>query len=79
MLSYEIGLKKPGEKIYQVTLDKLGVSPQAAIVIDDEPSYLPSAELMGIKTILFKDAQKLNDELIKLGVLKFPPKQTQDI
>jgi putative hydrolase of the HAD superfamily len=45
------GLRKPDPRIYTLTCDRLGVSPQACIFLDDIGSNLKTAREMGIATI----------------------------
>lgn len=66
ILSYEVGCRKPENKIYQIALKKLKVKPNECILIDNNRSKLLPARKLGIKTILFKSANQLKKELNKL-------------
>ena len=59
VLSCEAGLLKPNEKIYRLTLKKLGVESSEAIFIDDDQSYVRGAEKVGIKSINFNNPKQL--------------------
>ncbi len=45
------GLRKPDPKIYSITCERLGVTPQACVFLDDIGSNLKTAREMGITTI----------------------------
>lgn len=68
VLSNEVGFRKPGPEIYQITLDKLGVKPEEAIFIDDLPENISTAEKLGIKGILFTNSRQLRKQLLQLNV-----------
>lgn len=64
------GVCKPHMKIYALLLNKLkGILPNQIIFVDNKEEYLVPARKFGIKTILFKNANQLTDELKKLGVM----------
>ena len=62
--SCEEGAAKPEEKIYRIALEKLNVEPEEAVFIDDKQEHINGAEKLGIKTILFKNAEQLARDLI---------------
>jgi putative hydrolase of the HAD superfamily len=49
-LSHEMGLRKPGEAIYQSVLQTLGAKPEACLFFDDLKENLLGAEKVGIQT-----------------------------
>ncbi len=49
-----VGARKPEPKIYEVTLERLGVSAKQALFIDDIEVNCAAAERLGIKTVHFK-------------------------
>jgi epoxide hydrolase-like predicted phosphatase len=69
VLSYEVKAVKPEPDIYQIALGRSGLEPFETIFIDDREENVLAAEALGIKGILFKDAQKLKTDLKNLGVL----------
>ena len=69
--SFKVHLLKPDPKIFILTLESLKVNPYQAVYIDDKEKHLKGAEKLGIKTILFKNAQDLEKEL-KAFALKIP-------
>lgn len=66
--SFEAGVSKPDKKAYLRILKKLKAKPDECIFIDDNPRNLPPAEALGIKTILFKNANQLRKDLIPFGI-----------
>lgn len=60
ILSFEVGTKKPEERIYQVGVEKLaekGISPKECVYIDDVAKYLEPAASLGMKTIHFRNGE----------------------
>jgi putative hydrolase of the HAD superfamily len=67
--SGEEGVAKPDPAIFQLTLDRLGVEPGAAVFIDDSPGHVAAARDLGIHAIHFTTAPVLVDALSELGIL----------
>lgn len=67
--SHEVKAIKPDPRIYEFALNKAGFSANETVFIDDKESSLEPAKKMGIETILFENSDKLEADLIKLGVL----------
>jgi putative hydrolase of the HAD superfamily len=70
VISDLVGLRKPGEEIYQLTTDKLGLAPSECVFVDDTAHNLPSAERLGMKGVLFTDVEAgiaQIEELLHLG------------
>ena len=62
MISAEVGVAKPDPRIYQITLDRLGVEPQDAIFVDDFPANVEAASRVGMHAIRFHStSQTLQD------------------
>lgn len=51
VLSCEVGVAKPDPRIYGVALDRLGVPPERAVLVDDLASYCESAEAFGMASV----------------------------
>ena len=68
IFSHKVGCRKPEKKIFQIALKKLNVKPNECIFIDDKENKMPPKSL-GIKTILFKNAEQLEDDLRKMKIL----------
>ena len=62
------GVAKPDERIYRITLERLGVAPQEALFVDDSPVNVEAARKLGIQTVLFTTPEALERELEKLGI-----------
>jgi putative hydrolase of the HAD superfamily len=59
---------KPERKIYEITIKKLGLTPEQTIFIDDKQEFIKAAEQVKINTILFKDIEQVKTELAQIGV-----------
>lgn len=57
--SCKVGFVKPEKQIYQIALDRFGVTPQESIFIDDKQYCLDPAEAMGFKTILATSPEQI--------------------
>ncbi len=64
-----LGLRKPGQAIYNRALDILGTPAERVLFIDDRAENVASAEAAGMEAILFTGANALRSELANLGVL----------
>jgi epoxide hydrolase-like predicted phosphatase len=54
--SSEVGLRKPDERIYRLTLDRLGVADAGrAVFLDDHPGNVAGAERAGLVGLLVED------------------------
>lgn len=62
------GTRKPGREIYEIALKRLGVKPEEAVFVDDKKENIEGAEKVGMKTVLFKNIEKLKQELISFSV-----------
>lgn len=67
IFSFDIGLGKLDTDAYKTVIKRVGLKPEEFVFIDDHPEFLEIAEKFGIKTILFKDAEQLKKDLIKMG------------
>jgi putative hydrolase of the HAD superfamily len=63
---------KPEEKIYKIALDKLGLVPQEAVLIDDKPDNIATARRLGIYGIVFQNIEQVKDDMNKLGICLQP-------
>jgi epoxide hydrolase-like predicted phosphatase len=62
------GVTKPQQKIYQITLERLGSQPERTVFIDDRTMFIEGAQKVGLKTILYKNIDHVRKELTLLGV-----------
>lgn len=65
-ISAEVGVAKPGARIYQLALEQAQVQPGAAVFVDDVPANIEACEAVGMKGILFKDPHTSMMQLKKL-------------
>jgi epoxide hydrolase-like predicted phosphatase len=66
IISAEEGLVKPDDRIYSLALERLGVSAEEAVFIDDFSQNIEGARLLNIRTIHFKSSQQVLAELEEL-------------
>jgi len=66
-VSGELGLLKPHPEIYRHVLGDLGITPAAAVFIDNRESNVAGAEALGITGHVFTDAARLRAFLASLG------------
>jgi 2-haloacid dehalogenase len=62
-------MKKPDQRIYQLALNRYNLTAENAVFIDDKKENVAAAEALDIHGIQYKNAQELEREFIKLGVL----------
>jgi len=58
-----LGMVKPDKKIFNYVLKDLNLKSKEVIFIDDREENIDSAEKLGIKSILFKDLNKLKKDI----------------
>ena len=63
VISAQVGLMKPDPAIYHLTLDRLGVTPQQAVFIDDMLENVAAAMALGMRAICFTSRNALLKEL----------------
>jgi putative hydrolase of the HAD superfamily len=51
VLSCEVGAAKPAPEIFQCALDRLEVTADAAVFVDDQPGYCAGSVAIGIRTV----------------------------
>jgi len=69
--SAEVGLAKPDPAIYELLLDRLGVAPGEAILVDDMVRNTDAAAELGMHTLTFTDPQVgLSDLAALLGCVE---------
>ncbi len=61
--SAEIGVMKPDPRIYQVALERLGMSPKEAVFVDDFIENVEAARRMGMGAVHFVDPDQTRDQL----------------
>ena len=57
------GTAKPGRKIYDLALARLGIPAGQTLFIDDKPENIDGAKQAGLQTILFKTIKNFKKEI----------------
>ena len=65
VLSCIEGTAKPERKIYDLTLDRLGIPAKQALFIDDRQVNIDGAKQAGLQTILFKNTEKFKKDIAR--------------
>lgn len=65
VISSEVGIAKPDPRIYQLMLDKLRLSPDQTVFIDDFPENIEAAQTLGMQAILFHSREQAIADLRK--------------
>ena len=68
VVSGEEGLRKPDPEIYNRLLDRYSVQAQSAVFIDDNSDNIKAAKALGFKTVHFKSAASVAQNLGSLGL-----------
>jgi putative hydrolase of the HAD superfamily len=58
-----VGYRKPEPKIYEITLERLGVPAQAALLIDDIELNCTAARDLGMHAVWFRDTERAIAEI----------------
>ena len=63
IVSAEVKICKPDPRIYQIALQRLEVSPEEAVFIDDFPRNVEGARAVGMQAIRFLSAEQIRADL----------------
>ncbi len=63
VFSHQVGLRKPDSKIYELTLNQLGITPEKALFIDDRDENIEAAKNLGINGHIFTSSELLIKDL----------------
>jgi epoxide hydrolase-like predicted phosphatase len=58
-----VGTRKPEREIYEITLDRLGVDPEAALFVDDLELNCDAARELGMSAVWFRDTDQAIGEI----------------
>jgi putative hydrolase of the HAD superfamily len=72
VLSELEGVRKPDPEIYRRVLDKLALTGEQCVFVDDHEDNLPPARMLGITTVLHTDPSTTLAELAALGIGAIP-------
>lgn len=68
IISSEVGVVKPSAEIYTIAVEKLGVQPSEAVMIDDLTRNVNGAIHAGLQAIEYKNLQQLQADLSKIDI-----------
>lgn len=68
IVSGEEKTRKPFKDIYDLTLERFGITAENALFIDDNLRNIEAAEQIGINTIQFKSPEQLQEDLKKFDI-----------
>ena len=68
LVSAYVGLRKPDPKIFQLALDVTQSKPEETLFVDDRKENAASASALGIHGMHYAGPERLEQELIRLGV-----------
>ena len=68
ILSYEVGVMKPGPAIYQKAIAAAGCRPEECFFTDDIAEYVEAARAEGIDAVQFQSSGQIEEELRRRGV-----------
>jgi putative hydrolase of the HAD superfamily len=66
VISGEVGLRKPDPRIYDLTLDRLGVPATGAVFIDDAAPNVEAADRLGMRALLHEQPATTRERLTRL-------------
>ena len=66
IISAEVGLVKPDERIYRLAVERLSVAPGEAVFVDDFAHNVEGARLAGLHAIHFRSTDQARAELEQL-------------
>jgi 2-haloacid dehalogenase len=69
VVSGEEGVTKPDRRIYELLLERFGLSPAATVFVDDSPANVTAARDLGIDAVRFHDPGGLRRDLAARGLL----------
>ena len=71
------GVRKPDPRIYEVTLDRLGVAPEATLFLDDMEINCDAARALGMHAVWFRANAQAIDEIEQLLGQFSEPRRSQ--
>ena len=66
VLSWEVGSAKPQGRIFEVLIETLSMDPSEILLIDDVAANITAAKDLGLRGLLFTDAETLKSNLASL-------------
>lgn len=66
IISAEVGLAKPDPRIFELTVDRLGVKPAEAVFVDDFVKNVEAAQAAGLYAVRFETSQQARRDVCRL-------------
>jgi epoxide hydrolase-like predicted phosphatase len=66
VLSYQVGMIKPDQKIFELTAERLGVEPNECVMIDDLLENVEAATAVGMNAIVYDTTTQTKLELERI-------------
>jgi epoxide hydrolase-like predicted phosphatase len=64
--SHEVGMAKPDPRVFALTCERLGVGPEACVLLDDAEANVEAARAFGMQAVLHEDTQRSIDAVTAL-------------
>ncbi|MGC9955122.1 MAG: HAD family phosphatase [Rhizomicrobium sp.] len=61
------GCAKPDERLYRIALDEIGMPIENLLFVDDNQKNILAAERLGLRSLFFRSAKALRDDLRAMG------------
>lgn len=68
VISYQVEITKPDDRIYMILCQKYGISPNEAVFIDDNKNNLEAADKLGFNTVLHESEKSSAEKFRSLGI-----------
>ncbi len=68
VFSWQINSLKPAKKNFDAITEKLEVTSEESVFIDDSEKNTTTARSFGFKTIQYKNIEQLKNDLVKMGI-----------
>ena len=67
--SFDVGVRKPEQEIYEIAMQRANANPQECLFIDELLENIQAAKQIGIEGIHFISSEQLKQELVHLGII----------
>jgi 2-haloacid dehalogenase len=69
VVSGDVKLAKPDPRIFELAIQRCGLTPHSTVFIDDHTPNVQAAQKLGLHALLFEHAERLREDLRGLGLL----------
>jgi len=77
VISGDVGVNKPDPRIFEYLVERFAIEPGAAVFVDDSAANVDAAASLGFRAIRFTEATALRAELVRFGLLRDVPAQSE--